>query len=262
MFCAPDSTFFQLFGFPIYYYGVILAFAIFIGIVIANKIAIEKYFLPVLIPNIATSVVIGGVIGARLYYCLLNHQMYFQNPFEILAIREGGLSIHGAILGGLVVLYFQAKRNNVETLKLCDIFSLGVPIAQAIGRWGNFFNSEAYGLPTDLPWKMYVKQPYRPDEYFSCEYFHPTFLYESILDIGMFLLLYFAIMPKNKDNYGIISASYLLIYSVIRFFIEFIRIDCVKYIWGIPVPQIVSIIIIIFAIIFIFIKKHQYKLSS
>ena len=254
MLSAPDCSFFQVLGFPVYFYGVILAFAIFVGIVIANKIALEKYYLPALVPNIATSVVLGGILGARLYYCLLNYKLYIMSPLEILAIREGGLSIHGAIIGGLFVLLFQSKRYNVEFFKLCDIFALGVPVAQSIGRWGNFFNSEAFGLPTNLPWRMFIKSQYRPDEYFSYEYFHPTFLYESILDIVMFLILYFAILPKNKENYGIVSASYLLMYSIIRFFIEFIRVDCVKYIWGIPVPQIVSIVIILLSSLFILYK--------
>ncbi|MCM1265709.1 MAG: prolipoprotein diacylglyceryl transferase [Candidatus Gastranaerophilales bacterium] len=236
----------------------ILAFAIFIGIVTANKIALKEYFMPAVIPNIATSVVIGGIVGARLYYCLLNYNIYLQNPIEIFAIREGGLTIHGAILGGLIVLIYQAKKNRIELLKLCDIFAMGLPIAQAIGRWGNFFNSEAFGLPTDLPWKLFIKQPYRPDEYFSNQYFHPTFLYESILDIFIFIILYYLIVPKNKDNYGYVSAWYLLLYSIVRFFIEFLRVDCVKYIYGIPVPQIVSIVIIVLALGFI-IKNNKNK---
>lgn len=259
MFCAPENVFFNILDFPIYYYGVILAVSIFLGIVVSNKVALKEYFLPSLIPNIATSVIIGGVVGARLYYCLLNYSVYLKNPMEILAVREGGLSIHGAILGGLIVVFFQAKRNNIKFLKLCDIFAVGLPLAQALGRWGNFFNSEAFGLPTDLPWKLYIKPPYRPDEYFSHQYFHPTFLYESILDIFIFIVLYKYILPKNKEYYGCISAWYLLMYSFVRFFIEFLRVDCVKYIWGIPVPQIVSVIIILFAIVFLIYKKQNYK---
>lgn len=259
MFCAPDSVYFNIFGFPVYYYGVILAFAIFTGILISNKIALKDYYMPAVIPNIAASVIIGGIVGARLYYCILNYSVYFKNPVEIFAIREGGLAIHGAILGGIIVLIFHAKRNNIEFLKLCDIFAMGLPIAQAIGRWGNFFNSEAFGLPTDLAWKLYVRQPYRPDAYFSSEYFHPTFLYESILDIFIFIVLYYLVKPKNKDNIGVISAWYLLLYSIVRFFIEFLRVDCIKYICGIPVPQIVSIIIILFSSGFIIYKKINVK---
>jgi len=257
MFCAPDSVCFYIAGFPIYYYGIILASAIFVGIVISNNVAIKQYYLTGIIPNIATSVIIGGIAGARLYYCILNYGIYLKNPLEILAFREGGLSIHGAIIGGLIVLFFQAKRHHIEFLKLCDIFAVGLPLAQGIGRWGNFFNSEAFGLPTNLPWKLYVKQPYRPDAYFSNEYFHPAFLYESILDIGLFIILYFIIMPKEKHNAGVISAWYLLLYSIIRFFIEMIRIDCTGYIHGYPVPQVVSAILIIVSALFLIFKNQK-----
>lgn len=255
MFCAPDSVFFYIYGFPVYYYGVIIAIAAFTGVLLSNRIALNDYYMPGIIPNISASVIIGGIIGARLYYCLLNYSVYLRNPIEIFAIREGGLAIHGAILGGIFVLIFEAKRNNIEFWKLCDIFAMALPVAQAIGRWGNFFNSEAFGLPTDLPWKLYIRQPYRPDEYFSSEYFHPAFLYESILDILIFIVLYFFIKPRNKDNFGVISAWYLILYSIVRFFIEFLRVDCIKYIWGIPVPQLVSVVIIILGVMFIIYKK-------
>ena len=257
MIIPPDNTFFYVFGFPIYYYGIILAVSILIGVVISNKIALQEYFLPNIIPNIATSVIIGGILGARLYYCLLNYNIYLNNPLNIFAIREGGLSIHGAILGGALVLIYQAKKNKIEFLKLCDICSFGLPIAQAIGRWGNFFNSEAFGVPTNLPWKMYIKQQYRPEQYFSQEYFHPTFLYESILDILIFFVLYKFLLKKYKTNHGIITACYLCLYSIARFFVELLRTDCVRYIFGIPFPALISLTIIILSGCFIFIKTRQ-----
>ena len=109
-------------------------------------------------------------------------------PTEILAIRHGGISIHGAILGGLIGLFIFAKRHKISALKLCDISALGLVIAQAIGRWGNFFNSEAFGSPTEMAWKLYIPGQYRPIPYTNYEYFHPTFLYESILNILIFII--------------------------------------------------------------------------
>jgi phosphatidylglycerol:prolipoprotein diacylglycerol transferase len=235
----------------VYYYGVILAVAIFAGVVVSNNVAQKDYFMPAIVPSVATSLIIGGIVGARLYYCGLNYSYYISNPLEILAIREGGLAIHGAILGGALVLFCQSRRYNISFLKLCDIFAVGLPLSQAIGRWGNFFNSEAFGLPTDLPWRMYIKQPYRPDAYFSKEYFHPTFLYECILDLVIFGVIYSFIKPKYKDNAGIISAYYLVMYSFVRFFIEFLRVDCVKYVFGIAVPQVVSAVVFVIGLVFI-----------
>jgi len=261
MFSAPDVAYFSIFGFPIYYYGIILAVAVFVGISISDKIACWKYFLYGIVPRVATPTIIGGIIGARLYYCILNYDIYLKNPMGILAFREGGLSIHGALIGGAIVLYFQAKKYHVNLLKLCDIFSLGLPLAQAIGRWGNFFNQEAFGLPCDLPWKLYISQPYRPDKYFSNKFFHPTFLYESLLDIVIFIVLYKIIMPKYKDDVGVITAVYLLMYSVVRIFIEGLRVDCVRYVFNIPLPQIISFVIIIFTTIFL-IRKYKIKKRS
>ncbi len=257
MFTPPEIAYFTLFGFPVYYYGIILAVAILVGVIVANYIAIKEYLLLNIIPNIATSVIIGGIIGARLYYCLLNHSIYLKNPLEILMIREGGLSIHGAIIGGALVLFYQAKKNNIEFLKLCDICATGLPIAQAIGRWGNFFNSEAFGYPTNLPWKMFIRQPYRPDEYFNYEYFHPTFLYESLLNIVVFVILYKFILKQQKHQCGVITAWYLILYSFVRIFTETFRIDCVKYIWNIPVPIFISVILIIASALFIYIKNKN-----
>ena len=255
MLVSPEIPYITVFGFNIFYYGIILALAIFVGIVISNRVAIREYFLYGLVPNIATSVIIGGIIGARLYYCLLNSSMYISNPIEIFALREGGMSIHGAILGGVIVLLYQAKKHNVELLKLCDIFAMGMPVAQAIGRWGNFFNSEAFGLPTTMPWGLYIRPQYRPERFFNSEYFHPTFLYESILDILLFIILYKFVFNKYKDNSGCITAIYLILYSVIRILVEQIRVDCVKYVYGVPFPLVVSVILIIFASCFLVLKN-------
>ena len=255
MLVSPEIPYITVFGFNIFYYGIILALAIFVGIVISNRVAIREYFLYGLVPNIATSVIIGGIIGARLYYCLLNCSMYISNPIEIFALREGGMSIHGAILGGVIVLLYQAKKHNIEFLKLCDIFAMGMPVAQAIGRWGNFFNSEAFGLPTTMPWGLYIRPQYRPERFFNSEYFHPTFLYESVLDILLFIILYKFIFNKYKDNSGCITAIYLILYSVIRILVEQIRVDCVKYVYGVPFPLVVSVILIIFASCFLVLKR-------
>lgn len=257
MFCPPECNNFMIFGFPVYYYGITMALAVFTGSFISHKIAANKYGLFDLIPEVAVSVIVGGIIGARLYYCLLNWQFYSQNFLNIFLIREGGLSIHGALLGGAVVLYFCSKRKNISFLKLCDIVSVGLPLAQAIGRFGNFFNSEAFGAPTNLPCKMFIKEEFRPDKYLDFSYFHPTFLYEAIFNVIIFIVLYCLVLPKYKNNFGIIAACYLIMYSTVRLFIEFIRIDCTFFVFGLPMPSVVSLLIIIFSVIFILWKNFN-----
>ena len=176
---------------------------------------------------------------------LLNSSRF---PTEILAIRHGGISIHGAILGGLIGLIIFAKRHKISIPKLCDVSSIGLVLAQSIGRWGNFFNSEAFGLPTNLPWKLFIAEQYRPIPFTDYEYFHPTFLYESVLNLGIFFILIYLIKSKFSQKDGNIALLYLILYSMVRIFVENFRIDSVLYIHGIPIAIIVSASIMILSL--------------
>lgn len=271
---SPGEIAFSIFSIPIYYYGLIMGASLIVGVFTANFIT--KKFYPMLNPeiiyDISPYIIIGAIIGARLYYCVLSYQYFIQNPLEIFEIWNGGLTIHGGILGGIIGGYLYAKKHKLPILKLCDIFSYGLCLGQALGRWGNFFNSEAFGMPTDGFLKLYIPIYKRPVEYLQYDYFHPTFLYESILDVFIFLILFFVIrkiIEKKKatslkvnlkcekaPNYdGIIFFSYLILYSIVRIFVEQIRIDSVLNIFGIPVAQLVSLIITFISIISIFVIR-------
>ena len=120
----------------------------------------------------------------------------------------------------------------------------GLIFGQAIGRWGNFFNSEAFGIPTDLPWKLYIPPIHRPIDYVNFEYFHPTFLYESLWNVFCFLLIYFCIIKNDTLPSGYAACSYFILYSVGRFFIEGLRLDSINFVLGFPIAQFVSIVLI------------------
>ena len=182
---------------------------------------------------------------------MLNYNFYWRFPTEILAIRHGGISIHGAMIGGFIGLCIFAKRHNISLSKLCDVSVIGLSLAQSIGRWGNFFNSEAFGLPTELPWKLYIQPQYRPIPYQDYQFFHPTFLYESILNFLIFVIL-IVLLKSKKLKSGNLALIYLIIYSTIRILIESIRLDSVMFILGIPVATIVSLCIILISIILIY----------
>ena len=250
MFASHSQIICTIFGVHIYFYGVILALAIVTGTLLSDYLG-EKFFglKKETIIDLSPYLIVFGIIGARLYYCLLNSDFYLRFPTEILAIRHGGISIHGAIFGGLIGLVIFAKRRNLSISKLCDVSAIGLVLAQAIGRWGNFFNSEAFGGPTNLPWKLYIAPQYRPIPFTENEYFHPTFLYESILDLVIFgVLLLFLKKGGNKKD-GNIALLYLISYSLIRIFVEYFRIDSVMYIHGFPVAMVVSVAIIFVAVI-------------
>ena len=260
MFASPSQILGTVFGVHIYFYGVILAIAIAVATLTADWIG-TKYFelKKETIIDLAPYLIIFGIIGARLYYCLMDFGFYMRFPTEIFAIRHGGISIHGAILGGLIGLVIFALRHKLSIKKLCDVSAIGLALGQAIGRWGNFFNSEAYGLPTNLPWKLYIAPQYRQIPYQDIDYYHPAFLYESILDLIIFgILLYFARTKKIKKD-GNIALIYLILYSVVRIFVEYIRIDCIRYVWGVSVAIIASVGIIILSTALLILNNRNKK---
>lgn len=263
MFASPGEVAFSIGSFHVYYYGIIMAIALTVGVFFSAFAA--KKFYPELNPDaileIAPIVIICAILGARIYYCMLNFSYYDQNPIEILGVRHGGLSIHGAILGGLAGGIIYAKKHKLPILKLCDIFAYGLILGQAIGRWGNFFNSEAFGKPTGCFLKLYIPIYKRPLEYMQYSYFHPTFLYESILNFCIFLILFFVVRKLTKNKDGIIFFSYLILYSIVRILIEQIRIDSVLNVFSIPIAQIVSAVIILISIAAIFVIRLKNESS-
>lgn len=204
--------------------------------------------------------IIFSMIGARIYYVLLSYEYYVKLPKEIFIIWHGGISIHGAILGGLIagIIYFKCVKK-IPVLPYADVISYGLAVGQAIGRWGNFFNQEAFGTPSNLPWKLYIEPASRPAALMQYSYFHPAFLYESIWNIFVFLILFFAVRKFTKDRSGIIFFSYLLLYSVGRIFIENIRIDSVLNVQNIPIALIVSIVIVFISILGLIFIMHNNK---
>jgi len=156
----------------------------------------------------------------------LTTQYYFQHPLEILKIWKGGLGIFGGIIGGAIALAIYCRANKQNFFEWTDIIVPGLLIAQAIGRWGNFVNQEVYGPPSDLPWAIYIDPAHRLPGFEAVERYHPLFLYESLLTLlGGLLLLYIARKYKDKLFTGDLFLIYLVYYPLIRFGLEFIRLD-------------------------------------
>ena len=182
----------------------------------------------------------GGVVGARLYHVVDYWQHYMANPGEILAIWHGGLGIFGGILGGAIGLWLYTKSKS-RFLRLLDLASLGLPVGQAIGRWGNFINQELYGKPTSLAWGIYIEPEKRLLEVLEYERFQPLFLYESLWSLGVFGVLYWLVKKgKVKLGKGRLFVVYLGLYGLGRFWLEFLRIE-VWEIYGVNVAQIISV---------------------
>ena len=201
-----------------------------------------------------------GILGARLYYVLFNLNYYLSQPQEIIMIWNGGLAIHGGIISTLIFLIFYSKKNNIKINIITDIISVGLIIAQAIGRWGNFFNQEAYGRVVKL---SFLKKLHLPNfiingMYINNEYREPTFLYESILNIVGFVIL--IIIRKNKKLHtGTITSLYLIWYGIVRIIIESFRSDSLM-LGNFKIAQIISLISIISGIILLIISIKKEKL--
>ncbi len=222
---SPGAIAFQIGPLVIRWYGILMAASIVAGLWLGHRQA-QRDGLPADdIIAIGQWGILAGLLGARLYEVAFNWDYYGQFPRKILAVWEGGLAIHGGLIVGPLVGIWLARRWNVPILRGLDVTGPSFAIGQAIGRWGNFFNEEAFGTPTDLPWKVFISAPHRPLGYTQFEYFHPTFLYESIWNLGVFLALVLWLRPRFRRQPGALFFAYIGLYSVGRFVIEGIRLD-------------------------------------
>ncbi len=190
---------------------------------------------------------IPAVLCARGLFVLYHPEYFLRYPSEIIAVWHGGWVWHGALLGGLLGIFFYCRRYGVSFFRMLDVCAPGVALGQAIGRWGNFFNQEAYGLPTNMPWGIAIDPAHRLPEFEQFAVFHPTFLYESMFDLALFLFLWFVtakIGKKPAYQTGTVFFLYFLFYSIGRMYIEFLRIDTVPIFVGLRAPQWISLVLI------------------
>ena len=257
----PEPILFQ-FGFiRVYWYGALMVLAILVGLTLALKLAKIKKIVSDECYNLGFYLIIFSLIGARIYSVFLDLPFYLKNPLEIIAVWHGGLAIHGAIIGGVLTLLIYSWRKKQSFWSWVDLLAVVLPLGQAIGRFGNYFNQELFGLPTDLPWGIPIALENRPAQYLSATYFHPTFLYESGLNLVNFfilLFLFYSLKPKtyNLKN-GFIFFIYLINYSIIRILMEFLRTDPAPLVYGLRLPVAVSLVIIIASLFFVIARKRS-----
>lgn len=234
----------------IHWYSLLIATGLILATFLSQYLAEKRNTDPELVAELIIWLVLGAIPCARIYYVLFNWHTYQGNFYSMIAIWEGGIAIHGAIIGGFLGAILFCKYHQQSLWKMLDLVVPSLILGQAIGRWGNFFNSEAFGNPTDLPWKLYIPLKNRPEIYKSFEYFHPTFLYESLWNLGVFILLLYLFFwgLKNQDKFktGTITCVYFIAYSIGRFWIESLRTDSLMF-GGLKMAQLVSISAILIA---------------
>ena len=230
--------------FEIRFYGIILMLGAVVGAWLATKEAKRRGHNPEIVWDLLIYLLIGGIIGARIWHILtpspssgLTTSWYLAHPLDMLNIRSGGLGIPGAVVGGAIVLFFYSRRHGLSFPEWADIASPSLALGQAIGRWGNYFNQELYGAPTNLPWKIFIDPEHRLSGFSDKEYYHPLFLYESIWNLAnMFLLLWISRRYANHLKNGDILLIYLIVYPLGRFLLDFLRLDA-SLVGGININQ-------------------------
>lgn len=247
---------FRLFGLDIRWYGILISIGIILGLLVAYK---QSEFYSIDFEKVTDIFIVClplSALCARLYYVIFNWSFYSSNPSEILNIRGGGLAIHGGILGAVISSYFMSKYNKIDFLKLLDLIAPSFILAQSIGRWGNFFNSEAHGGIVSKEFISRFPSFIQKGMFIDGSYYHPTFLYESIWNLIIFILL--LILSRKNFKKGSIFYLYLLLYSIGRFFIEGLRTDSLM-LGPFRMAQVISLsFIVICTLLLIFSKDNSH----
>ncbi len=223
-------------------YGLMLAIGVIVAAIVAEKRATRLGLPEGSINEVATVVVISGVIGARVYHLFTGYSWDEGGIAGALQIWKPGLSIWGAVAGGAIGAVIMAKRKRLDTLLLFDALAPAVALAQGIGRWGNWFNQELFGRPTTLPWGLEIDPAHRPFRYFDSTTFHPTFLYESLFCIALFFFLSWA---EKRFNFrrGQTLSLYVALYCTERLAMEFLRVDKASQLFGLRFNGILALVL-------------------
>lgn len=246
---------FKIGNFDIRWYAVIILLGIILGLILAYYNCKKK--------NVSFDILSDGflivfpfaIIGARLYYVLFEFKNYKDNLIDIFNIRQGGLAIHGGLIAAVIATFIYAKVKKINFLAYLDVVAPSIILAQAIGRWGNFMNSEAHGGKVTYEFISKFPQFIQKGMHINGAYYHPTFLYESIWNLIVCIILIAILYKKKENNNGVVISSYIILYSVGRFFIEGLRTDSLMF-GEIRVAQLISVLgIIVGSFLILYVKK-------
>lgn len=257
---SPSQGVWNLGPIPLRAYALCILLGIFAGYALGRRRWIARGGQPEVIGDVMMWAVISGLIGSRIYHVLTDYQKYFgegKNPVDALKIWNGGLGVWGGVAFGLLGGWIACRRRGLPFLAAADAMAPGIALAQAIGRWGNYFNQELFGKPTDRPWGLEIAYGHRPPGYEAFETFHPTFLYESLWCLGVMALVLVA-DRKYTLGHGRALALYVAAYTVGRGLIEMMRIDTVNEIAGLRLNVWTSIILFVAAVAYFVVSARRH----
>lgn len=253
-----DPVAFNLGPLSVRWYGIIIAVGILLGYFVAQRALVKAGLHKDTLVDIIFYSALFGFIAARIYFVIFQWPYYVENPSEIIKIWRGGIAIHGGLIGGFIAGVIVCKVKNLNPFQIGDIVAPSIILAQGIGRWGNFMNHEAHGGPVS---RAFLEQLHLPNfiienMYINGQYYHPTFLYESIWDVAGFIIL---VNIRKHLKLGETFFLYLTWYSIGRFFIEGLRTDSLMLTSNIRVAQLVSILLILISISLIVYRRIKYN---
>lgn len=253
-----DPVAFNLGPLSVRWYGIIIAVGILLGYFVAQRALVKAGLHKDTLVDIIFYSALFGFIAARIYFVIFQWPYYAENPSEIIKIWHGGIAIHGGLIGGFIAGVIVCKVKNLNPFQIGDIVAPSIILAQGIGRWGNFMNHEAHGGPVS---RAFLEQLHLPNfiienMYINGQYYHPTFLYESVWDVAGFIIL---VNIRKHLKLGETFFLYLTWYSIGRFFIEGLRTDSLMLTSNIRVAQLVSILLILISISLIVYRRIKYN---
>jgi phosphatidylglycerol:prolipoprotein diacylglycerol transferase len=251
-----DPVAFQIGGFEVRWYGILIACGVILAVLLAGYNCKKKNVDFDIILDVFFIAFPTAIIGARAYYVIFEFENYKDNLIDMFNIRKGGLAIHGGLIGAFLAIYLFSRIKKINLIKYLDVAAPSIILAQAIGRWGNFMNGEAHGGEVSYEFISNFPAFIQKGMYIGGTYYHPTFLYESIWNSIVCIILLIILYKKSSEENGIVIASYLSLYSLGRLFIEGLRTDSLM-LGNIRVAQLISIVGIIIGLSIIFIIKRR-----
>jgi phosphatidylglycerol---prolipoprotein diacylglyceryl transferase len=266
----PDGI--HIGSFTIHFYGIIIMLGVVAGAFLAQREANRRGQDGNLVWDLLVWVIIAGVIGARLWHILtpmpdliaqgITPLYYLTHPLEAIAIWNGGLGILGGVVGGVLALFWFTRRRHLSFITWLDLLAPSLALGQAIGRWGNFFNQELYGAPSNLPWAIFIDPQHRYPGFENVAYYHPLFLYESLWNLAnLALLLWLSRRFESKLRPGDIFLVYLIVYPLGRFLLEFLRLDS-SMVAGININQIIMGAIALVSALVLIVRHRLHQQSQ
>ena len=255
---SPANNVIEIGPLDIHFYGLMIGLGVVAAIVVTTRrygrmggdTSVAERFL--------VWAVVAGVIGARIAYAAPRFGEITDRGFwRLFAIWEGGLALYGGLTAGVIVGVWLIRRNQGDVPAMLDAAAVGIPLAQAIGRWGNYFNQELFGTPSDLPWAVEIDQRFRPAEYVDAGTFHPVFLYESLWNLAVVIPIVLWVERRFDLRRGNLFLVYVILYGFARFMLEFIRTDNATIVLGMRANQLFAAVLVVASVAILILRQRR-----